>query len=82
MQELILTIKLVAMISCEFDRGHGASGVERSEGPWPSVRMSHVTFLLKLRRSCTASKADLEPPSTRTCLVSGEDRSGVLAARE
>lgn len=43
--------------------------------------MSHITRLLRERRRATASKADLEPPRTRTCLISGDERRGSLEAR-
>ena len=44
--------------------------------------MIHVTDLLSECRICTASKADLEPPSTTTFLIDGSLRRGMLAARE
>lgn len=81
MQGDILEIRRVEMISWLLESGHGASGVARRDGPRPLVRISQVVGLLREWRSWIASKADLEPPRTRTFLIDGEERRGMLAAR-
>lgn len=61
--------------------GQGASAPTRNAGPWPAVRIIHVTDLLSECRSWTASNADLDPPRTTTLLICGEVRREMLAAR-
>lgn len=40
-------------------------------GPPPSFLMSHSTFFPAWAKAPTASSADLCPPTTVTCLISG-----------